>query len=155
MFTRLAKLDDLPVWLEIADEVCYLFGAPNLARDSQFIAWAKQKITKQTAIVAVPTEGLSPIGVITVSLRQNQITWLAVRRTERGQGAGGMLVEAALAALDAAKPVSVITFRESMVQGRPARKLYRRFGFVEVDDTIFDHLQNERALFQRVPQIYR
>jgi GNAT superfamily N-acetyltransferase len=57
------------------------------------------------------------------------IRWFAVRRSARGKGAGSALLEAALDRCWPPCTISLATFGVDNVKGRPARRLYERFGF--------------------------
>jgi GNAT superfamily N-acetyltransferase len=57
------------------------------------------------------------------------IRWLAVAASCRGLGAGGALVVKALSLFAPPSTVSLHTFGEENLAGRPARRLYQRYGF--------------------------
>jgi hypothetical protein len=67
------------------------------------------------------------------------IRWLAVRSCARGIGIGQRLVEEDVKQLATSNAISVDTFREENMEGRPARRLYERLGFppgplVQIED---------------------
>ena len=60
----------------------------------------------------------------------NWIRWLAVRRAARGQGIGGALLTEVLRLWPGRCTISLATFGADNPEGRAARRLYERFGFV-------------------------
>ena len=59
----------------------------------------------------------------------NWIRWLAVRRAARGQGIGGALLTEVLRRWPGPCTISLSTFGADNPEGRPARRIYERFGF--------------------------
>ncbi len=55
-------------------------------------------------------------------------------------------MECALNQLDSSIEITVETYRDDFELGAPARHVYHKLGFVDVDNTIFDHLGNLRYL---------
>jgi len=122
---QLATPVDVPSWLELVREVEPLFG-----RMPDFEATLVTKIEERDAFcVRSETQVLG--GMLLGGTREHGwIRWLAVRASARGQGIGQRLVETALEHMSAANTISLDTFREENVPGRPARRLYVRLGFV-------------------------
>jgi ribosomal protein S18 acetylase RimI-like enzyme len=63
----------------------------------------------------------------------------------RNKGIGGKLLEKALNELDKSKEITVETYRDNYIPGQPARHLYKRFGFKETENDLFDSFGNERC----------
>ena len=61
---------------------------------------------------------------------QGWIGWLAVRSRARSASIGQCLIEAAIERLKGFDRISVDTFRAENIEGRAARRLYERVGFV-------------------------
>ncbi|OPH51866.1 hypothetical protein BC351_34185 [Paenibacillus ferrarius] len=65
-----------------------------------------------------------------------KIGWLAVSSRARNKGIATELLRHILKLVDIPAEVSVITFGDEIPNGRPARKLYQKFGFVPQDESI-------------------
>ena len=122
---------DIVVWLDLAKEVEPIFG-PMIGQDD-FHTALKNIISSQSAYCARNENGC-PLGIVAVSPAENEILWLAVFASARGQGIGQELLKYALSQLDAAAPVRVQTFSVSVPAGAPARKLYLAAGFLDTAD---------------------
>ena len=130
MRAELATTMDVPSWSEIAREVEPLFGPMP-----DFEAILIRKIDQGAALcIRSHTEGDAAcvLGGLLLggSPPQGWIRWLAVRSGARGTGIGQCLVEAAIERLKGFDRISVDTFRAENIQGRAARRLYERVGFV-------------------------
>jgi ribosomal protein S18 acetylase RimI-like enzyme len=126
----LARAADISSWLEIVREVEPLFGPMP-----DFEATLLRKIEQRAAlrVLSDDRDEAGPVlgGMLLGGTREHGwIRWLAVRSAARGKGIGQCLVEAAIKRMPAAKTISLDTFREENVAGWPARRLYRRLGFV-------------------------
>ena len=121
-----ATLADIPPLLDIAREVEPLFGAMPM-----FDVTLRNNIAHGSALCVQDKSG-SVIGGLLLggTPPDNWIRWLAVRRPARGQGAGAALVADVLHRCPAPCTISLATFGADSVEGRPARRLYERFGFV-------------------------
>ena len=142
---RLAEMADMRDWRAVAADVAEIFGNPVMADDPEFIDYAQRKIQQREAIAAMDDEGGECVGFIGFSRHFNRITWFGTLARSRNRGLGGQLLRAALDELDPSKDITVETYREDYLPGRPARHVYMKHGFVEIDDTLFDHLGNERC----------
>ena len=122
---RLATVDDLPSWLELAAEVESLFG-PMPGFDDQL----HRAVERGTALVMATTaDGVIGGTLLSRDGRPHHINWLAVRNAQRRHGVGSVLMTAILDRWPTGT-IEVVTFTADLDEGRPARKLYERFGFV-------------------------
>ena len=151
MIIRFAEESDFIAWQTVAADVADIFGNPQMATDPDFIDYAKRKIKQREALTACD-EGGDCVGFIGFSRTYGRITWLGVLSDFRNRGGGGLLLSAALAELDRTKEITVETYRDSFPEGRPARRVYLRHGFVETETDLFDHLGNERCKMVLPPQ---
>jgi GNAT superfamily N-acetyltransferase len=78
------------------------------------------------------------------------IRWLAVRSSARGIGIGQCLVEEAVKRLATSNAISVDTFREENTEGRPARRLYERLGFLPGPLVQIEGLPRQRYTLSRL-----
>jgi GNAT superfamily N-acetyltransferase len=123
---RLATIADIPSWLEIAREVENLFGPMPM-----FEVTVKNKIAHDDAICVGTHSGMVSGGLLLGGDSTGRwIRWLAVRRSERGLGIGAALVAAALDRCPRSDTISLATFGADSVEGKAAKRLYARFGFV-------------------------
>lgn len=130
MRVREATPDDFDDWLELAREVEPLFGP--MVDDAAFREGLKRAIEEKIAwCVEEPDEQGRTVfrGGIVVSREANEILWLAVSGRKRGHGMGASLLSEAIGRLDRSRPISVTTFDDTIPEGLPARRLYRRVGF--------------------------
>ncbi len=74
-------------------------------------------------------ENSSLSGGIIIVPSNNEIGWLAVSKSCQCQGAGTMLLNYAIKRLDYTRPIQVVTFTDTVLEGFPARKLYLKYGF--------------------------
>ncbi|HXC55103.1 MAG TPA: GNAT family N-acetyltransferase [Rhizomicrobium sp.] len=120
-----ATADDIASWLELARQVEPLFGPMPL-----FDVTLRTKIAEGAALCV--REGAVVLGGILLGgeAPDHWIRWLAVRTSARGHGAGAALLGAALARMPSPCTVSLATFGADIADGRAARRLYARFGFV-------------------------
>ena len=137
MMIRYANENDLLAWCTLATEVSPIFRHPgDMGADMEFISYAKSKVNKHETLTAVdPVSGVN-MGFIGFSKTHNRISWFGVFEAYRGKGVGGGLLKAALCELDREKPISVETYPEGYAPGVPAKKLYRKFGFVETESDL-------------------
>ena len=130
MDADLAKPADATSWLEIVREVEPLFGPMP-----DFEKALLRKIEQRSALcvrsnrhdMSTFVQGGMLLGGATPHI---WIRWLAVRSSARRMGIGRCLVQAAIDRLAGASTISVDTFCEENIAGRPARRLYERMGFL-------------------------
>ena len=138
MLVEKVTLDIIPAWENLAREVEPLFE-DKMAGDKDFREFMVRKIAQRDAFMVRDKEHSNELlGLIAISHHINAISWFAISEKNRGKGIGTLLLSYAIADMDKTKEISVITFREDSKQGQPARKLYKKFGFIDFDpDFIF------------------
>jgi ribosomal protein S18 acetylase RimI-like enzyme len=129
----LAQPVDIPAWLDLAAEVESLFG-PMVA-DPGFHAALERNIQRQTAFCMreqADISGTPLMGALLFSATHAphyKIGWLAVGQRWRRQGIAQALVAHCFRLIQPPAELSVVTFGEDTVAGRPARHFYERMGF--------------------------
>lgn len=151
MLIRYAIQSDTSSWINLAEDVAPIFRAPNMASDPDFIEYMKSKISKNEALIAIDMATSSCMGIIGFSRTHNRITWFGVFTMHRSKGVGSKLLRTALDELDRTKEITVETYREDYEAGRAARAVYKKFGFVDKDDTLTDKLGNPICLMVLAP----
>ena len=137
MLIRWANETDLPAWRALATEVSPIFRHPDdMGTDPEFISYAASKTGKYEALTAVDYMSGVNMGFIGFSRTYNRITWFGVSDRFRGKSVGGRLLKTALRQLDQTKPITVETYPEGYEPGVPAKRLYRKFGFVETESNL-------------------
>lgn len=125
MEIKFSKPEDVNGWLKLAAEVEPLFGpmvdVPEF-RDGLIQAM------KEDRAFGINVDGKLAGGAI-IDTAANEILWLAVSASARGQGIGRFLISEAVRLLNADMPVQVQTYASSVEAGAAARKLYLEFGF--------------------------
>jgi GNAT superfamily N-acetyltransferase len=133
MHVALAQPTDIAAWLDLAAEVESLFG-PMVA-DPGFRAALERNMERQTAFCIREQDGapgMPLMGALIFSARHAPhytIGWLAVAERWRRQGVARTLVMHCFQLIQPPAELSVITFGEDHVAGRPARQCYARMGF--------------------------
>ena len=122
-----------------------------MAKDKDFHDYMNSKISKYEALIAVDRMSEKCLGVVGFSRKYNRITWFGVFEQYRNRGIGKRLLSTALRQLDNEKAITVETYRDNYTEGLPARTVYHKMGFVNVDNTIFDHLGNQRCKMEKAP----
>ena len=153
MHVALAQPTDIPAWLDLAGEVEFLFG-PMIA-DPGFHAALKRNIARQTAFCireqdAAP--GMPLMGALLFSATDAphyKIGWLAVAQRWRRQGVAQMLVEHCFQRIQPPADLSVVTFGEENLAGRPARHFYERMGFQAAEVSPVGPEGGTRQVFRR------
>lgn len=145
MLIRWATQSDKPAWVLLAENVAHIFGNVNMPTDDDFHEYMDGKLSKYEALIAVDRMTNECLGIVGFSRTFNRITWFGVFEKHRGKGIGTMLMKCALNQLDSSKEMTVETYRDDFPLGAPARKVYHKVGFLDVDNTIFDHLGNPRC----------
>lgn len=128
---RLLKHQDYNTWLELAKEVEFLFGP--MADSKDFQNGIKQSIKNNSAF-GVENEKGSLAGIIAIDREKNEILWLAVSKKHRGNGYGEILVKKAIEEFVDNGSISVQTFSEKVNEGKSARFIYEKNGFVYFKD---------------------
>lgn len=137
MLIRFANENDLPSWYALATEVSLIFRHPaDMGKDTEFISYAKSKVSKYEALTAVDYMSGNNMGFIGFSRTHNRITWFGVSAKYRGKSVGSRLLKTALRQLNHSKLITVETFLEGYEPGMPAKNLYRKFGFVETESNL-------------------
>jgi ribosomal protein S18 acetylase RimI-like enzyme len=113
--------------------------------DTEFIDYAKRKIEQKESLIAVDDMDKEFFGFIGFSRHFNRITWFGVLEKYRNKGIGSKLLEMALKELDKTKEITVETYRENFIPGQPARYVYKKYGFIETENNLFDSFGNERC----------
>lgn len=142
MLIRWATQQDKPAWIALADNVAHIFGSPTMSTDKNFHDYMDGKLSKYEALISVDRMTGDCLGIIGFSRTYNRITWFGVFENCRGKGIGTKLLQCALRQLNNTKEITVETYREDYPAGLPARAVYHKLGFVDIDNTIFDHLGN-------------
>lgn len=151
MLIRWATTDDKYAWVELADNVANIFGNPTMSTDKDFHEYMDSKLSKFEALIAVDRMSGNCLGIIGFSRTFNRITWFGVFEQYRGKGVGTRLLTTALRQLDRTREITVETYREDYPVGMPARIVYHKVGFVDVDNNMFDHLGNPRCKMAIAP----
>lgn len=128
MTIRLVTNEDLSDWHELAKEVEPLFG--KMAHCEEFMQGIKKTISSDSAFCIIHTNNEIG-GIVAVDKSKNEIVWLVVKKESRSKGYGRQLLKAAIDSLDDDQPVYVQTFSVAATEGRAARHLYERFGFID------------------------
>ncbi len=125
-----ATIEDFESWLDLAGEVEHLFGA--MVDEPSFRDALKESIREGRSFCVREGDagpGAPLLGGIVIIFSRNEIEWFAVSGRCRGKGVGKALLTHVLTLLDARRDITVRTFDHSSEEGRPARRLYRAFGF--------------------------
>jgi GNAT superfamily N-acetyltransferase len=123
---RAATNDDIPSWLELVEEVVPLFGPMP-----DFADHARRGIERGSAIVVVDGRDVLGAALLSAPGHPCAIHWLSVRASHRNTGVASLLMTEVLRRWPDDE-VSVVTFTAQVIPGRPARRLYERFGFERV-----------------------
>ena len=153
MLIRFATEDDIPSWVVLAKHVSPIFRAPEMATDEAFHTYMHSKVSKSEALIAVDIKTGNCQGIIGFSKTHNRITWFGVYEMYRRTGIGSHLLESALNELDRTQNITVETFREGYEPGEPARHLYSKYGFVNLDNNLVDVLGNPICQMVLKPKI--
>ncbi|GAB6109112.1 NUDIX hydrolase [Fusibacter bizertensis] len=143
MLIRYATTKDIPSWQLLAKDVADIFRAPHMPEDPEFLAYIESKIQKNEALVAIDLVTQNCMGVIGFSKENNRISWFGVFKQNIGKGIGSKLLKSTLDILDRTKEITVETFRDNYGPGAAARHVYKKFGFIDQDNTLYDNLGNE------------
>lgn len=122
------KQQDYDNWIELAREVEPLFGP--MADSPEFQEGIKICIQNNNAF-GIKHDNDDLAGIIALDRLNNEILWLAVGKKYRGNNYGDKLVKEAIKELDSNGDIYVQTFSEEVEEGRSARIIYKRNGFVD------------------------
>lgn len=145
MLIRWVTQEDIPAWLELAEEMGPIFDSPSMAKDPSFYEFIQSKARKYEACIAIDRRTAKCFGIIAFSRTNNRISWFGVFAEHRGIGIGSKLLRCAIQQLDWSREITVETFRDGSEQGAAARKLYAKFGFQDVDKSLVDPQGNPRC----------
>jgi len=149
---RNANPDDLAMWLDVARDVGGIMRVPDMDTNQSFLEYAKRKLEQENAIIAYDKEADECAGFIGFSIHNNSITWLGVKEKYRNRGVGSELIKSVLSLLDHNKRITVNTYPQDYLPGRPARSLYSKHGFVETVSVQFAVDGLEMVEFSIIPQ---
>jgi len=124
---NLLKQHDYAAWIELAREVEPMFGP--MADSVEFQAGIKDCIENNNAFGILSNNKLA--GVIAIDRQHNEILWLAVGEKYRGNRYGDLLVKKAIEELECNGDIYVQTFSNEIEEGKSARIIYERNGFVD------------------------
>ena len=102
-----------------------------------FEVHARRGIERGTALVVADGERVLGAALLSRDERPQRIHWLAVRASARGQGVGAALLTAILDRWRTGD-VEVVTFTQGTAGGEAARRLYERFGFQRVAESVVE-----------------
>ncbi len=151
MLIRWATKEDKTAWMQLADNVADIFRNPTMSTDKDFHNYMDGKLSKFEALIAVDRMSGNCLGIIGFSRTYNRITWFGVFEKYRGKGIGTRLLTTALRHLDNTKTITVETYRADYPKGLAARKVYHKLGFIDEDNTVFDHLGNPICRMEIAP----
>lgn len=152
MLIRWAGTEDIPGWIELAEEASTIFEAPDMAKDPEFHAFMQRKLSRYEALIAADRRTNKCLGIVSFSRANNHISWFAVSEKKRSKGIGAKLLKCAIQQLDWTKEITLETFRDGFEAGVPARKLFVKFDFIEADSMLFDNLGNPRCKMTLLPK---
>ncbi len=127
--TGLARLSDLPSWMELVEAVRWNF--PGLETEELLEGYRQtviKNMKRETAICARVNGKV--IGGLLFSVNQCMLSCMAVHPDYRRQGVAREMIRCMLERLPADRDVRVITFREGDEKGVAPRALYQSLGFV-------------------------
>jgi ribosomal protein S18 acetylase RimI-like enzyme len=128
---RLMKESEYDIWIEIAKEVEYLFGP--MVKSNDFKKAIKECIKNNNAFCSTNHDYIIT-GIIALDRVQNEISWLAVKKQFRGNNYGNKLIKKAISELIKNGDIKVQTFSENCNEGKAARKIYLKNGFVDLKE---------------------
>lgn len=137
--TRAAH-EDIEQWLQLAAEVEYLFGP--MVDEPHFVEAVEKSIEMGRAFCIREKDGgpgarlLGGVLFSSSNAPIYKIHWLSVSSRVRQQGVGSAILEHVLRMVNPPAEVVVTTFGEDIPDGQPARNLYKKFGFVPLDESV-------------------
>jgi ribosomal protein S18 acetylase RimI-like enzyme len=150
-----AEYRDVRGWLDLAAEVEPLFG--SMLDDPEFYRVLLVNIERGSAYCVRAGDGSPETrllgGMLFSPPRETRPTyrigWLAVAEGTRQRGIGGRLVELACGLVVPPATLEVVTFGEENELGRPARRLYERWGFAPMEAAPDGSEGASRQVFRR------
>ncbi len=153
MHVALAQRADIRGWLDLAAEVEPLFG-PMVAEPT-FHTALERNIDRHTAFCIREQDGApgTPLmgGLLFSAAHAPHYTigWLAAGQRWRRQGVAQALVEHCFRLIQPPAVLSVVTFGEDNLAGRPARRFYERMGFQAAEDAPDGPEGGTRQIYRR------
>lgn len=127
--------EDIEDWMRLVTEVSWNFpGLETEAALAEHRQTVLRFMEKRQALCVKEAQAIK--GVMLFSRKRNMICCLAVSSDFRRCGAASLLLQTAMAELDAEREITVSTFREEDEKGAAPRALYRKFGFVPAQMTV-------------------
>jgi len=128
---RLLNPQDFDAWIGLAEEVEPLFGP--MINSEEFQTGIKNCIENNNAF-GIENENGALTGIIALDRENNEILWLAVGKKYRGNSYGEKLVKKAIDELESNGDIYVQTFSGKANEGKNARNIYERNGFIDFKD---------------------
>jgi ribosomal protein S18 acetylase RimI-like enzyme len=128
---RLLTPEEYDVWIKIASEVESLFG--SMINSKKFRDSIKDCIENNNAY-GIESEAGKIVGIVALDREHNEILWLAVKKEYRGNRYGDKLVKKAIDELEKNGDIFVQTFADGVCEGENARILYKRNGFINLEN---------------------
>ncbi len=154
MLIKALSSDYIPQWLDLAREMEPIFQG-IMVNDTKFQDFMKRKIEeKEVFMVLDRMNPLVVMGIIAFSKKNNHVAWFGVFEKYRKKGVGSKLLECAINQLDNTKEIEVITFRDDQPYALPAKNIYKKYGFKEIDNSMF-HNNQPRCLMKRPPDLIK
>lgn len=116
--------------LRLASQVEDLFG--KMVGVFEFESALEQCLKSKAVIGCISGNEVCGAGII--DKNKNEIAWLVVDSSKRGLGIGKMLMDQIIVELDTDRAMYVRTFADGIPEGKAARALYTKYGFVENAD---------------------
>lgn len=126
---RFVKPNEYDNWIELAKEVEHLFGPMTTSEEFQN---GIREVIKEENSYGIENQNGDLVGIIAIDRQNSEILWLAVGKDHRGNNIGDKLVKKAIEELKMNEEIYVQTFAESVEEGRGARIIYERNGFVDL-----------------------
>ncbi len=124
MEIRYAQKQDIEGWLTLVRLSADNF--PGLETDG-FRSAVELAIEEKSAFVAIDLNKVA--GAVAFSREGKEILFLAVRPDFRKQGVGSALIARTCREFPAGTSITVTTFRDNDISGRPAVAFYKSLGF--------------------------
>lgn len=129
---RILELQDYDTWIALAEEVEPLFGP--MIDSKEFQDEIKACIQSKNAFGIENANG-NLAGIIALDRDKNEILWLAVGKKYRGNNYGEKLVKRAIEELESNGDIYIQTFSRKVNEGKTAREIYERNGFLDFKDS--------------------